>query len=53
VGQALCDEQPCVRVYVQSRTAAVESRLPDELEGYPVEVVETGRITPLPADGQR
>jgi hypothetical protein len=52
VGQALCDEQPCLRVYVHSRTPAVENQLPDQLEGYLIEVVETGQITPLPANGQ-
>ena len=53
LGQALCDGNPCLRVYVVARTPELETRLPDTLGGYPVEIVETGRIRPLPADGQR
>jgi hypothetical protein len=53
VGQALCDDRPCLRVYVLARTAALEERLPEEIEGYPIDIAETGPITPTPADGQR
>lgn len=51
VGQGLCRGKPCLRVYIAARTPAVERELPDTIEGYPVEVVETGPIRPLPTDG--
>lgn len=49
VGQGLCEERACIRVYVLARTPEVEQRLPAEIDGYPVELVETGQIRPLPA----
>lgn len=53
VGQALCDGQPCLRIYVLARTPELDARLPDEVEGYPVELVETGQVRPRPIDGPR
>lgn len=35
---------PCIRVMVIEKTAELDRRLPRELEGYPVEVQETGPI---------
>jgi hypothetical protein len=48
VGQALCDGQPCVRVYL--RDAAAASRVPRELDGYRVDTVVTGGIGPRTSD---
>lgn len=42
VGQALCADQPCIRVYI--RTETVRERLPRELEGYTVSAVVTGPV---------
>lgn len=53
VGQALCDDRPCLRVYVLARTPALERELPEEIEGYSLDIVETGPITPTPAGGRR
>lgn len=53
VGQALCEGHPCIRVYVLARTPELEDRLPDVVEGYSVEIVETGQVRPLPTDGPR
>ena len=44
VGQALCEGQPCIRVYI--RTAAVERHVPQRLDGYRVSTVVTGMIRP-------
>jgi hypothetical protein len=44
VGQALCDDVPCIRVYL--RTAAVAARVPKQIEGYTVSTVVTGMIQP-------
>lgn len=51
VGQALCDGSPCLRIYVQTRTPELATQLPDAIDGYPVEIVETGQIRPHRSDG--
>ncbi len=38
---------PCIRVMVVRRTRELEARLPKTLDGYPVEIEETGEIRPL------
>ena len=45
---ALPDGQPCVRIYVRERNAALERRLPKTLEGYPVIVGVSGEIRAMP-----
>jgi len=42
--------RPCIRVFVVRRTDALDARLPDELEGFPVVVSETGPLRAL--DGE-
>lgn len=37
----------CLRVMVSEKSPELESRIPKSLEGYPVEIVETGAIRPL------
>lgn len=49
-GQGLCDGKPCIRVYVTEKTPQLERDLPRTLEGYPVEIVETGQIRALPKE---
>lgn len=44
-----CAGRPCIRVFVAQKTPAVTARIPDRLEGHPVEVEETGEFRPLPA----
>jgi hypothetical protein len=34
--------EPCIVVMVSSRTPEVEERIPERIEGVPVELVETG-----------
>lgn len=48
VGQALCDDTPCIRIYASERTPEIESEIPDTIEGYAVDVEVTGRIGPRP-----
>jgi hypothetical protein len=38
---------PCVRIYVETLTDDLRARLPATLEGWPVEVRESGEIKPL------
>lgn len=48
VGQAICDETPCIRIYASERTPEIKSEVPDTIEGYAVDVEVTGRIDPRP-----
>ena len=46
VGQGLCDERPCIRVYVANDSIA--ALLPDSLDGWPVSSVVTGQVRTQP-----
>lgn len=46
VGQALCDDQPCIRIYASERTDEIEREIPETVEGYAVDVEVTGPIGP-------
>lgn len=46
VGQALCADAPCIRVYVAADS--VRPRIPVELDGFAVSVVVTGTMRPRP-----
>lgn len=42
---------PCLRIYVLKLTPELRDRLPETVEGYPVEIEESGEIKPLGAGG--
>ena len=42
--QALCDEEPCMKVYVTRKTPELLQQIPTQLEGYRVEIQEIGEI---------
>jgi hypothetical protein len=46
--QALCQGTPCIRVMVSEKTPSVEQKILSILEGYPVQIRETGTIRPRP-----
>lgn len=46
--QGLCDDQPCIKVFVIEKTPELEEKIPGRLEGYPVKIEETGEIRALP-----
>ena len=46
--QGLCDQKPCIKVYVIKKTPELEQKIPDILEGYVVIVEETGEIRAFP-----
>lgn len=48
VGQGLCDNQPCIKVFVVKKTPELEDKIPEKLEGYTVKIEETGIIRALP-----
>jgi hypothetical protein len=41
-GIGLCDEQPCIKVFVAGPAAALRERIPQEVDGYRVELEGTG-----------
>ena len=47
-GQSLCKGQPCIKVFVSRKTEELEEKIPKTLEGYPVEIQETGKFKALP-----
>ena len=42
-----CDGTPCIKVLVVRHTDDLAKKIPDEFEGYPVELEVTGEIRPL------
>ena len=49
-GQSLCDGQPCIKVFVVNKTPALEQKIQEILEGYPVAIQVTGEFRALPKD---
>lgn len=41
---------PCIRVLVAEKTPELERRIGSAIEGYPVEIVETGPLRAFDAD---
>jgi hypothetical protein len=48
---ALDDGKPCIRVLVVEDNSEIRSKIPAELEGYPVVIDETGELRALPDEG--
>jgi hypothetical protein len=48
--QGLCENKPCIKVYVIRKTPDLERRIPGSLEGYRVVIEETGEIKALRGD---
>lgn len=46
--QGLCRKKPCIKVYVVRLTPELKQQLPQKLEGYTVDIEETGEIKALP-----
>ena len=45
--QGLCEGEPCIRVFVVEAAPDLLKQIPSEIEGYAVDIVETGVIRPL------
>jgi hypothetical protein len=45
-GIGLCDEEPCIRVFLSAASPEAEKAIPEKVEGYRVEVVVTGVFRP-------
>ncbi len=50
VGQGRCAGAPCIKILVLEKTPELVVRIGGAIEGYEVEVVETGEIRALDAD---
>jgi hypothetical protein len=46
--QGLCNNKPCIKVFVIEKTKEIEQKIPDELDGYPVGVEQSGEFRSLP-----
>lgn len=42
--------EPCIKIAVREYTESLKKRIPKQLGGYPVVIVETGRIAPMGED---
>jgi hypothetical protein len=47
-GEGRAGGQPVIVIFVARRTRELQNRLPSALEGYPVEIRETGDVTAPP-----
>ena len=48
VGLEADQKTPCLRVMAVKKTRSLRRAVPKSLEGYPVEIEETGAIRPMP-----
>ena len=46
--QGLCNDKPCIKVFVMKKTPELDQKIPSVLEGYTVDVEETGAFRALP-----
>ena len=46
-GLGLCDDKPCIRVFVVEATEELLKQIPEEIEGYTVDVQQTGEFKAL------
>jgi hypothetical protein len=47
-GLGLCDNQPCIKVFVTKHSPDLEKKVKAILQGYPVVIQETGRFRTRP-----
>ncbi len=48
--QSLLNNKPVIMVLVVEKTQELEEKIPDNIEGYPVVLLETGKIEALPQE---
>ena len=44
VGQGLCDNTPCIKIYIEKESQELDKRIPGVLDGYRVSTEATGII---------
>ena len=42
VGIGECDAEPCIKLYVQQKTPDLEGRIPEQLEGFKIDIDDSG-----------
>jgi hypothetical protein len=45
------DGTPCIQVYVAEKSDEIVKKIPKQLEGHPVDIIESGVIRPMGDDG--
>ena len=53
VAQGECDGKPCIKILVRAATPELRAALPEALDGYAVELMETGEIKALCPDAKK
>ncbi len=48
VAQSLCDDQDCIKVFVVQMTPEIKQKIPNEFDGYQVDIEVTGEFRALP-----
>jgi hypothetical protein len=48
VGVGECDRQPCLKVFVEERTPELEDQIPEQIEGFKVDIEVSGPVEILP-----
>jgi hypothetical protein len=48
IALGICNERPCIKVYVRDMTPALQAAIPTVLDGYPVCLEPSGEIRALP-----
>ena len=51
VGEGLCDNIPCIKVYIIKSTPELDRKIPSVFDGYRVSTEVTGEIKAHPSDG--
>ena len=44
VGQGICDNKPCIKVYIIQKSLETDAKIPSSFEGYRVSTEMTGEI---------
>jgi len=52
MAQGLCEDHPCIKVFVDRITPELEGKIPATLEGHRVVVEATGKFRALPGNNE-
>lgn len=50
-GIGLCDDRPCIKVFVARRTPEIEEKIPERVEGYRIRIEVTGEFRAQDSSG--
>jgi len=46
--QGICGDKPCIKIFVIEKTPALTQQIPEIIEGFPVDLEESGEIHAYP-----